>query len=273
MAIRLWPGRFFNVTSAFGPLGARREASREYPVTRRRLKRSQLSRARDPRTSGTAASAAMTVLRLGVAPRTGGRRQPIGIAPVSRWSDVLGQSPRMRGLGVLRPESSHVVSQPGADPSPLAEAISPRLVPGRNRFRDLFLDEAEAAMFPNWERATAAPVASFRTTVGTETDDPRVVELVGELSLTSTRFRQLWGPPRLRRPPPHRLHHLRAPAGRTPHPRPREAAPQRNRRHHARHLPPGAKNRQRRQARPPRLCRPHRRAGPDPVDRAAPRRP
>ena len=69
----------------------------------------------------------------------------------------------MRGLGVLRPESSHVASQPGADPSPLAEAISPRLVPGRNRLRDVFLDEAEAAMFPNWERATAAPVASFRT--------------------------------------------------------------------------------------------------------------
>ena len=105
---------------------------------------------------------------------------------------MLGQSPRMRGLGVLRPESSHVASQPGADPSPLAEAISPRLVPGRNRLRDVFLDEAEAAMFPDWERATAALVASFRTAVGTETDDPRVVELVGRLSLTSTRFRQLW---------------------------------------------------------------------------------
>jgi hypothetical protein len=35
-------------------------------------------------------------------------------------------------------------------------------------------------------------VAGFRESVGTDTDDPRFVQLVGELSLSSERFRQLW---------------------------------------------------------------------------------
>jgi transcriptional regulator with XRE-family HTH domain len=74
----------------------------------------------------------------------------------------------------------------------MAYALSPRLRVGRNRLRDVFLDEAEAAMFPDWPATTKALVASFRAAVGTDVDDPRVVELVGELSLTSERFRRLW---------------------------------------------------------------------------------
>jgi transcriptional regulator with XRE-family HTH domain len=76
--------------------------------------------------------------------------------------------------------------------NPLAAAISPRLVAGNNRLRDVFLDPAEAALFPQWELATAALVAGFRQSVGTDTDDPRFIELVGELSLASERFRTLW---------------------------------------------------------------------------------
>ena len=74
----------------------------------------------------------------------------------------------------------------------LATALSPRLTVGRNRLRDVFLDPAEQALFPNWERATAGLVAGFRESVGTDTDDPRFIELVGELSLASERFRRLW---------------------------------------------------------------------------------
>jgi transcriptional regulator with XRE-family HTH domain len=76
--------------------------------------------------------------------------------------------------------------------NPLATALSPRLVVGRNRLRDVFLDPAERAMFPNWELATAGLIAGFRQSIGTDTDDPRTIELVGELSLVSPRFRQLW---------------------------------------------------------------------------------
>jgi transcriptional regulator with XRE-family HTH domain len=76
--------------------------------------------------------------------------------------------------------------------NPLATALSPRLVTGRNRLRDVFLDPAEQALYPNWEGAAAALVAGFRESVGTDTDDPRFIELVGELSLASDQFRQLW---------------------------------------------------------------------------------
>jgi transcriptional regulator with XRE-family HTH domain len=76
--------------------------------------------------------------------------------------------------------------------NPLAAALSPRLVPGGNRLRDVFLDPAEQALFPDWERAAAVLVAGFRKSVGTDTGDPRFVELVGELSLVSPLFRRLW---------------------------------------------------------------------------------
>lgn len=76
--------------------------------------------------------------------------------------------------------------------NPLAAAVSPRLVAGRNRLRDVFLDEAEQDLFEDWERAAAALLAGFRRTVGHSTDHPRVVELVGELSLASPEFRRLW---------------------------------------------------------------------------------
>ena len=74
----------------------------------------------------------------------------------------------------------------------LATALSPRLVAGANRLRDLFLDPAERAFFPDWELATVGLVAGFRESVGTEIDAPRAIELVGELSLASSRFRRLW---------------------------------------------------------------------------------
>ena len=74
----------------------------------------------------------------------------------------------------------------------LARALSPRIEVGRNRLRDVFLDPAERALFPDWENSTARLVAAFRERIGADPDDPRVVELVGELSLASERFRRLW---------------------------------------------------------------------------------
>ena len=76
--------------------------------------------------------------------------------------------------------------------NPLAAALSPRLTTGRNRLRDVFLDPAEQSLYPHWEDATVGLVAGFRESVGTDTDDPRFIELVGELSLASDRFRKLW---------------------------------------------------------------------------------
>ena len=74
----------------------------------------------------------------------------------------------------------------------LARALSPNLQAGQNRLRAVFLDPAEKALYPDWDHATARLVAGFRESVGSDADDPRFVELVGELSLSSERFRRLW---------------------------------------------------------------------------------
>jgi transcriptional regulator with XRE-family HTH domain len=75
----------------------------------------------------------------------------------------------------------------------LATALSPRLVVGGNRLRDVFLDPAERELYRGWDEDTERLVAGFRESVGTDTDDPRFIELVGEVSLASPRFRELWG--------------------------------------------------------------------------------
>ncbi|MFF7329048.1 helix-turn-helix domain-containing protein [Streptomyces sp. NPDC008150] len=73
-----------------------------------------------------------------------------------------------------------------------ALAFNPRLRPGRNRLRDVVLDPEEQAFQQDWPKAVAGFVAALRTTIGDDTDDPRFVELVGELALSSARFRTLW---------------------------------------------------------------------------------
>ncbi|MEU6130183.1 helix-turn-helix transcriptional regulator [Saccharopolyspora sp. NPDC047091] len=76
--------------------------------------------------------------------------------------------------------------------NPPATALSPFLTAGRNRLHDVFLEPGEQALFPDWEGAAAALLAGFREAVGGDADDPRCVELVGELSLASPLFRRLW---------------------------------------------------------------------------------
>jgi transcriptional regulator with XRE-family HTH domain len=74
----------------------------------------------------------------------------------------------------------------------LATALSPALVAGGNQLRDLFLDPAEQALHLEWENVTECFVANLRQAVGTDVDDPRFIELTGELCLASPRFQQLW---------------------------------------------------------------------------------
>jgi transcriptional regulator with XRE-family HTH domain len=91
----------------------------------------------------------------------------------------------------------------------LARALSPNLQVGQNRLRSVFLDPAEKALYPDWEQVTARLVAGFRESVGTDADDPRFVQLVGELSLSSERFRRLWArhDVQSREGMPARIHH------------------------------------------------------------------
>jgi len=74
----------------------------------------------------------------------------------------------------------------------LATALSPSIRPGANRLRSVFLDDRERDLHPDWEQAIGGMVASFRASIGSDVDDPRIARLVGELSLASEPFRRLW---------------------------------------------------------------------------------
>jgi transcriptional regulator with XRE-family HTH domain len=74
----------------------------------------------------------------------------------------------------------------------LARALSLRLAVGGNQLRDMFLDPGEQALYPEWEDYTECFIANLRQAVGSDVDDPRFIDLVGELSLASPLFRRLW---------------------------------------------------------------------------------
>jgi transcriptional regulator with XRE-family HTH domain len=73
-----------------------------------------------------------------------------------------------------------------------AQLLTPTMAVGFNRMRAVFLEAGAPELYPDWEAVTAGLVAAFRRAIGTDFDDARFVELVGELSLGSERFRQLW---------------------------------------------------------------------------------
>lgn len=74
----------------------------------------------------------------------------------------------------------------------LATALSPFLTPGRNAILDAFTEPEMREQHRDWDDMTARIVPYLRSVAGPEVDDPRLVELVGELSLRSDRFRTLW---------------------------------------------------------------------------------
>ncbi|SEP53507.1 helix-turn-helix domain-containing protein [Amycolatopsis saalfeldensis] len=74
----------------------------------------------------------------------------------------------------------------------LAAALNPGFTPGRNLLRDVFLDPAARDVYLDWTAIAHGAVAGVRSTVGSELDDPRLTELIGELSLKSGKFRAMW---------------------------------------------------------------------------------
>ncbi|MFD8247662.1 helix-turn-helix transcriptional regulator [Nocardia sp. NPDC059691] len=76
--------------------------------------------------------------------------------------------------------------------NPLAAAVNSCSVPGVNQVRMVFLDPEARDVYLDWPTIAADTVASLRATAGADLDDPRLTELVGELSLKSEEFRRLW---------------------------------------------------------------------------------
>ncbi|HKO83356.1 MAG TPA: transcriptional regulator, partial [Actinomycetota bacterium] len=73
-----------------------------------------------------------------------------------------------------------------------ATALTPMFTPGRNILREVFLNPAVRDQFPDWNERLPGLVAALRALAGPDVTDPALVDLVGELSVRSERFRQLW---------------------------------------------------------------------------------
>ena len=58
--------------------------------------------------------------------------------------------------------------------------------------RLVFLDPDAKEFYPEWGRVAVSSVAGLRAAVGTDYDDPQLIEVVDELSLRSAEFRRLW---------------------------------------------------------------------------------
>ena len=76
--------------------------------------------------------------------------------------------------------------------NPIAAALSPGFAVGENLSRWRFLDPAAKDVYPDWADATAQAVGGLRALSAVDPDDPRLRELIDELSSRSERFKQLW---------------------------------------------------------------------------------
>jgi transcriptional regulator with XRE-family HTH domain len=74
----------------------------------------------------------------------------------------------------------------------LAVGLSPFHAPGVNALRATFLQPEAREFYRDWDEVSANVVPYVRSIAGADIDDPRLTQLVGELSMHSERFRTLW---------------------------------------------------------------------------------
>jgi transcriptional regulator with XRE-family HTH domain len=76
--------------------------------------------------------------------------------------------------------------------NPLAATVHPCYRPGHNLLRHLFLDRAAQDFYLNWHDLARSAVAALHAAAADDPTHPRLIELVGELSVRSSSFAQLW---------------------------------------------------------------------------------
>ena len=80
----------------------------------------------------------------------------------------------------------------GVAANALACELASCYTPGTNLLRSLFLDPASRHTHVDWYSSASEAVANFRARIGTPDDDPELSRLIGDLSLRSQDFRELW---------------------------------------------------------------------------------
>jgi transcriptional regulator with XRE-family HTH domain len=74
----------------------------------------------------------------------------------------------------------------------MARALAPFYAVGTNLLRAVFFDHRVRDMYEGFDKVSTSTVGALRSAVSSDLDDPRLNELVGELSVASERFRRLW---------------------------------------------------------------------------------
>ncbi|MFI7498773.1 helix-turn-helix transcriptional regulator [Streptomyces sp. NPDC049687] len=85
--------------------------------------------------------------------------------------------------------------------NPLADALYADFAEHDNVLRMLFLDPAARTFYRSAERTKTRAVADLQQSAASTPDDPRILELVGELSVRNSEFRTLWARAYTRVPP------------------------------------------------------------------------
>jgi transcriptional regulator with XRE-family HTH domain len=73
-----------------------------------------------------------------------------------------------------------------------ARALSPGFEPGGNLLRWVFVSPAARDFYIHWDEVTDIAVSELREVAGTDLGDPRLREIIDELSAHSPRFGELW---------------------------------------------------------------------------------
>lgn len=74
----------------------------------------------------------------------------------------------------------------------LTELLYGRPAPGYNTARHIFLETSARDLYGDWDKCTHDVVGHLRHSAGHFPDDPLLASLIGELSIGSERFRDLW---------------------------------------------------------------------------------
>ncbi|ADG80278.1 helix-turn-helix transcriptional regulator [Tsukamurella paurometabola] len=156
----------------------------------------RLERGRDRRPSAAVVGALADVLQLdgdGAA-----HLARLAALPVDRGGDVVDDiSPMLRRLLDSWPNPTIVTNSlldligTNAAGEELHRGIGLRV--GDNMARSLFLDPRSQAVFVDYDTVARESVGNLRALSGANPSHPRLVELVGELSIRSDLFARLWG--------------------------------------------------------------------------------
>jgi transcriptional regulator with XRE-family HTH domain len=154
----------------------------------------RLEQGRDTHPSAAVVDALARALQLDVkateylhrlADATGGRRREPGPGTVEHGLDRLIDQFPVPAIVASRHYDVLAVN-------PCARALSPGFIPGRNFLRWLLCDPTARELYVTWDEATDIAVSEFRDVAGSDLDDPLLGALIGELSASSQRFRELW---------------------------------------------------------------------------------